>query len=163
MVKNRAAERSLPASQRGVAGTYALGGELRLEDPGWCSCLAQPALQIWAEADQPSLLVKQTVADTMDSEALRCYGVGLRSTVSTGGWADQAWLRFVAGRLGSALDRRHAVALHQVGPFPQRSPDSARRVASGQLPTWLRGIGASKGQAARHAVPRGLHVPDRVR
>jgi transposase len=69
----------------------------------WWSRLARPALHSWAEADQPLRLVEQTVAkDDPDPKALACYGLLVRSAAPTGGWEEQAWLRFVAGRPVSA-------------------------------------------------------------
>ena len=69
----------------------------------WWSRLARPALHSWAAADQPLRLVEQTVAkDDPDLKALACYGLLVRSAAPTGGWEEQAWLRFVAGRPVSA-------------------------------------------------------------
>jgi transposase len=76
---------------------------LGFEDAVWWSRLARPALHSWAEADQPLRLVEQTVAkDDPDPKALACYGLLVRSAAPTGGWEEQAWLRFVAGRPVSA-------------------------------------------------------------
>lgn len=69
----------------------------------WWSRLARPALHSWADADQPLRLVEQTVAkEDPDPKALACYGLLVRSAAPTGGWEDQAWLRFVAERPVSA-------------------------------------------------------------
>ena len=79
--------------------TWVLG----FEDEVWWSRLAQPALHSWAEADQPLRLVEQVIAkDDPDPKALACYGLLLRGVAPTGGWEEQAWLRFVAGRPVSA-------------------------------------------------------------
>jgi DDE superfamily endonuclease len=79
--------------------TWVLG----FADEVWWSRLARPALHSWAEADQPLRLVEQTVAqDAPDPKALACYGLLVRGAAPTGGWQEEAWLRFVAGRPGSA-------------------------------------------------------------
>jgi hypothetical protein len=80
--------------------TWTLG----FEDEVWWSRLARPALSGWAEPDRPLRLVEQAVAtDDPDPKALACYGLLLRSARSDGGWDEQAWLRFVAGRPVSAV------------------------------------------------------------
>jgi transposase len=49
-------------------------------------------------------LVEQTVAkDDPDPKALACYGLLVRWAESTGGWHEEAWLRFVEGRPVSAV------------------------------------------------------------
>ena len=76
---------------------------LGFEDEVWWSRLARPALHSWAEADQPLRLVEQAVAkDDPDPKALACYGLLVRSVAPRGGWEEQAWVRFVAGRPLSA-------------------------------------------------------------
>jgi len=70
----------------------------------WWSRLASPALKSWAEPDQPLRLVEQTVAtDDPDPKALACYGLLVRWAQQTGGWHEEAWLRFVDGRPVSAV------------------------------------------------------------
>ncbi len=79
---------------------------LGFADEVWWSRLAHPALQAWADPDQPLRLVEQTVAkDDPDPKALACYGLLVR-------WWDRgpyrdpheaAWLRFVDGRPVSRL------------------------------------------------------------
>src|SRR5207248_1898245 len=72
---------------------------LGFEDEVWWSRLARPALHSWAEADQPLRLVEQTVAkDDPDPKALACYGLLVRGAAAAGGWQEETWLRFVAGR-----------------------------------------------------------------
>jgi transposase len=79
--------------------TWVLG----FEDEVWWSRLAHPALQSWAETDQPLRLVEQAVAkDDPDPKALACYGLLVREATAAGGWGEAAWLRFVAGRPVSA-------------------------------------------------------------
>jgi transposase len=80
--------------------TWVLG----FQDEVWWSRLALPALSSWAEADQPLRLVERAVAkDDPDPKALACYGLLVRSAHPAGGWQEQTWLRFVAGRPVSAI------------------------------------------------------------
>jgi transposase len=80
--------------------TWVLG----CEDEVWWSRLAQPALSSWAEPDRPLRLVEQAVAqDAPDPKALACSGLLGRWAQPTGGWQEQAWLRFVDGRPVSAV------------------------------------------------------------
>jgi transposase len=77
---------------------------LGFEDEVWWSRLASPALQAWAEPDQPLRLVEQTVAkDDPEPKALACYGLLVRWVQAEGGWHEETWLRFVDGRPVSAL------------------------------------------------------------
>jgi hypothetical protein len=77
---------------------------LGFEDEVWWSRLAQPALSSWAAPDRPLRLVEQAVAkDAPDPKALACYGLLVRSARPDGGWQEQTWLRFVAGRPVSAV------------------------------------------------------------
>ena len=80
--------------------TWALG----FEDEVWWSRLARPALHSWAEPDRPLRLVDLTVAQAdPDPKALACYGLLVRWAEPAGGWHEEAWLRFVAGRPVSGL------------------------------------------------------------
>lgn len=80
--------------------TWVLG----FQDEVWWSRLALPTLSSWAEADQPLRLVERAVAtDDPDPKALACYGLLVRSAQPGGGWQEQTWLRFVAGRPVSAI------------------------------------------------------------
>jgi hypothetical protein len=80
--------------------TWVLG----FQDEVWWSRLALPALSSWAEVDQPLRLVERAVAkDAPNPKALACYGLLVRSAHPAGGWQEQTWLRFVAGRPVSAI------------------------------------------------------------
>src|ERR1700737_4283077 len=81
---------------------------LGFQDETWWSRLAQPALHAWAEPDQPLRLVEQTVAKKdPDPIALACYGLLVRWAAPTGGWHEEAWLRFGDGRPVSTLTTQY--------------------------------------------------------
>lgn len=80
--------------------TWALG----FQDEVWWSRLALPAVSSWTDVGQPLRLVERAVApDDPDPKALACYGLLVRSARPEGGWQEQTWLRFVAGRPVSAI------------------------------------------------------------
>jgi hypothetical protein len=80
--------------------TWALG----FQDEVWWSRLASPALHSWAESDRPLRLVERAVAsDDPDPNALACYGLLVRRAAPAGGWCEETWLRFAAGRPVSAV------------------------------------------------------------
>jgi hypothetical protein len=90
-----------------LAATHPTGA-LGFQDEGWWSRLALPTLRSWAEPDQPLRLVEQTVAkDDPDPKALACYGLLVRWAEPSGGWHEEAWLRFVDGRPVSAVTIRY--------------------------------------------------------
>jgi transposase len=72
---------------------------LGFQDEVWWSRLARPALHAWAVGDAGLRLVEQAVAkDDPDPKALACYGLLVRWAAPTGGWQEEAWLRFGDGR-----------------------------------------------------------------
>ena len=69
-------------------------------DEVWWSRVARPTAHAWQEPEHPVRLVEQTVSpDDPDPKALACYGLLIRQRDE----AEQVWLRFVEGRLVSAI------------------------------------------------------------
>jgi transposase len=77
---------------------------LGFQDETWWSRYEAPALNAWADADQPLCLVAQPVPQKeADPKALACYGL-LVCCPADPAWAeDEVWLRFVDGRPVSAV------------------------------------------------------------